>query len=425
MLSVLLVAFFLLLALGVPVGFAMGVAALTSLASTGELPLLVLAQRMFVAVDSFPLLAIPFFIAAGEFMEKGGISRRLVDFAASLVGHFRGGLAMAAVLASMIFAGISGSAVADASAIGSVTIPAMLRRGYPAGFVASLQAAAGCLGPIIPPSSLMIIYGAITGVSIGAMFLGGAIPGIIMGLGLMAFASLYARRRDILAERRATVAQVWRSFRQAAWALVMPGIIIGGILTGVFTPTEAGAVAAAYAFLVGLFVYRGFGMREVPAILADAAHTTAIVMFIISAAGAFGWILGREEFPARAGGAILAVTSDPTSVLLLIVAFLLLVGCFVEVVAAAIILIPVLFPIGAQLGYQDVYFAVIIVMTLVLGALTPPVGVVLFVTVALARCRVSDTLEQAYTCAFLMLAVILLCVAYPPLITWLPDALFR
>jgi C4-dicarboxylate transporter DctM subunit len=271
----------------------------------------------------------------------------------------------------------------------------------------------------------MIIYGAITGVSIGAMFLGGAIPGTLMGLGLMVFANMYARRRGIPAEPRLSRADVWKSVRQASWALVMPGIILGGILTGIFTATEAGAVSALYAFLVGLLVYRGFHLRDLPAILVDAAHTTAIVMFILAAAGAFGWILAREEFPTRAGRAVLALTTNPTAVLLLILACLLALGCFMEVVAAAIILIPVLFPIGRQLGYDEVHFAVVIVMTLVLGALTPPVGVVLFVTLAIARCQMRETLGGAYLCALLMFSVILLSVFFPGLITWLPGLLFH
>ena len=346
MLGSLVVSFGVMLGLGMPVVFALGFASTVSLMWEGLLPLSVIPQRMIAQVDSFALMAVPFFVLAGELMERGGISTRLVKMISTLVGHFRGGLAMVCVLSSMVFAGLTGSSAADAAAIGSILIPAMIKRGYNAPFACSIQAAAATMGPIIPPSTLAIIYAAITNMSVAALFLAGFLPGFLMAAGLLVLGWMYSVRMDSVSEDRADWRTVLRAAWDASWALVVPFIILGGIVSGVFTATESGAVAAAYALFVGLFVHKELKATDLPDILVRSTVTTGMVMIVLATAGIFAWILVTQNVPQLVGDELLRVSRNPYFIMFLIIAFMLFIGCFMEIVAAGVIMIPVLAPIG-------------------------------------------------------------------------------
>jgi tripartite ATP-independent transporter DctM subunit len=414
----------LLMFVGMPVALSMGLSAFVVVLLKGETNPLVMAQRMFVGVDSLPLLAIPYFILAGALMEEGGISLRLVRFASTIVGHIRGGLGMVAVVASMIFAGISGSAAADTSAIGSIMMPAMIRRGYKRGFVVVLQASAGTIGPIIPPSILMIIYGSMTGLSIGQLFLAGFVPGVLVGCSLMGLTYYYARRDGYEGEPRAT----WRQTRAATFealpAMALPVVIIGGILGGIFTATEAGVTAVVYAVLVGFFVYRELKLRELPRILANAAMTSFGLLFIVANAAMFGWVLAREEFPRRTVGFLTSLTADPNIILLLVILFLLLVGCFVETISAMIILVPMLFATGAAYHFDPIHFAMVIIILLLIGTITPPVGILLYLAAAMTKTPISETLRYIFPFVLAMLLVVILVAYVPQVSLFVPNLVF-
>jgi tripartite ATP-independent transporter DctM subunit len=421
MLALLGVSFAILLLVGMPVAFAMGASSVLALVLSGSfIPLEVVPQRMFVMVDSFPLMAIPFFILAGEAMERGGISLRMIRFATALVGHWRGGLAQVDVVGSMIFSGISGSSVADASAIGSIMEPAMIRKGYPRGFAAAIEAASAAIGPIIPPSIIMIIYGSITGVSIGALFLAGVVPGFLIGAGLMFVTWLYALRFGWKGEPRNSLYQVWLAFLDSFWALLAPFIIIGGIIFGVFTATEAGVVAVVYALFVALFVYREIGLRDLRGIFLRAALTTATVMIIIAAAGIFGWLLAIEQVPQHAVGVIRGITENPIFVLFLVLALVLLVGCFVDVTAAAIMLIPVLYPLGPQFGFDPIHFALVLCMAFVIGGITPPIGILLYVTMSIARASMRESVYYLWPYLAIEIVVLIAMALLPGAVLFLP-----
>jgi len=414
----------LLMTVGMPVALSMGLSAMTVVLLKGETNPLVMAQRMFVGVDSLPLLAIPYFILAGGLMEAGGISVRLVRFASAIVGHIRGGLGMVTVVASMIFAGISGSAAADTSAIGSIMMPAMIRKGYKRGFVVVVQASAGTIGPIIPPSILMIIYGSMTGLSVGRLFLAGFIPGVLVGLSLMILTYYYARRDGYEGEPRATWGETWRAAWEALPAMALPLVIIGGILGGVFTATEAGVTAVVYGLLVGFFVYRELRVRDLPRVFANAAMTSFGLLFIVANAAMFGWVLAREEFPRLTVGFLSSLTNSPQMILLLVIAFLLLVGCFVETISAMIILVPMLFATGAAYHIDPIHFATVIVILLLIGTITPPVGILLYLTCAMTETPISESLRYIMPFVISMLAVVVLVAYFPQLCLFVPNLVF-
>ena len=424
MLTVAVLSFVVLLLTGMPVVFALGASSMLAIFIASPIPLILIPQRMVGQIDSFTLLAVPFFILAGTVMEQGGISRRLVRFAACLVGHLRGGLAMVCVLSSMIFAGISGSSAADASAIGALLIPAMIARGYSRPFVASLQSAAATMGPIIPPSSLAIIYGAIANVSIGKLFLGGVVPGLMIGLALMVCASLYSRQLGYPVEERATLKETWQSFCASSGALVVPVIILGGIMSGIFTATESGAVAAVYALAISLFGYRELKFTDLPAVFLKSTLTTALVMIVIGSAGVFGWILANENLPNIFRDALLALTTDRWVALFIMLGLMLAIGCVMEIVAGGIIMIPVLYPIAQYFGFDDVHFAVLIMMTMAIGAVTPPVGVTLYIVLGIAGTPLSSTYRYIWVMVGVLIAVLVLCALFPALVTFLPELVF-
>ncbi len=421
MLVVLAVAFAFSVIIGIPIAFALGIAAWTSMLTAGNVPLYLIPQRMFTGVDSFILMAIPFFMLAGELMGSTGILDRLLKFADALVGHIRGGLAHVNIVASMIFAGISGSAVADASALGSVLIPAM-REEYDVDFGTAVTAGASTIGPIIPPSIPMIIYATSTaGISIAGLFLSGVIPGIMMGLGMMGIAYFIARKRQYPIRKGHLTA---REFLGRLWrvvpALMMPVIVLGGILGGVFTPTEAGAVAVMYAVLVGLFVTRELKLSDIPPALLRAGTTTAIVFLLIATANGVSWLLSTRQVPILISAYLKSISPSPLVFLLVVNLFLLVVGCLMETAAALIMLVPILAPIAASYGIHPLHFGFVVVMNLVIGLLTPPVGVCLFVCCGIANISLERLVRAVWPHLVWQLIVLALVTYFPELALWIP-----
>ncbi|MBL8587506.1 MAG: TRAP transporter large permease [Methylobacteriaceae bacterium] len=420
----LIVYLLILFAASVPIAFALGLAALPFFLER-KLPLIAIPQVIFDSMDSFVLLAVPLYVLAGRLMMNGGVARRLVDFAVALVGFLRGGLAAATVLTSMLFATISGSSAATAAAIGSTLIPEMERKKYPRPFAAAVVASSGELGVIIPPSVPMVIYAVITGVSITDLFIGGVLPGLLIGLSLIGAIVVVSTLRDY-GERTPFAAGPWLNgvalaARRAVWSLLLPFIILGGIYGGVFTPTEAAVVAVAYALVLGCLVYREIPLRDLPRIFAESALTSSVVMIIVGFAFVFAYALALMQAPQQIAGAIRSVSSDPVAFLLIVNLFLFVVGMFMETFAAIIILAPVLAPVAQQLGVDPVHFGLIMIVNLAIGMVTPPVGVNLFVACGIARI----SMEQIMRPLLVFLAVLvadMLIITYAP---WLSLALIR
>lgn len=411
--------------LGMPIAFSLGVSAMTTLQFGSDLPMTLVAQRLFTGTDSFPLMAIPFFMLAGELMESGGISRRLFDFAHALVGFVYGGLAMVAVVAAMFFAGISGAAAADTAAVGAVSIPAMIRKGYARGFAAAVQAAGGSIGVIIPPSIPMIIFGVVGGVSIGKLFMGGFIPGALIGGGLMAANYFLSKRAGYEREPFQGFGRIFKTFFGAFWALLMPAIILGGILGGIFTPTEAAVVAAIYGLLVGFFIYRELKLRDLPKIFAKSAVSTSTVMLLIAMANIFGWILTAERVPQNVAAYLVTLTSSPVVLYALVLACLLVIGTFMETSASLIILTPVFLPVIQKFGIDPVHFGVVMVTSLAIGMLTPPLGICLFISCNIAEIQLSEIIKYITPFLVIMIGLLLLITYVPDLVMFIPNLMVQ
>ncbi len=417
---IMLALFSVFLTIGMPIAHSMGLAAVLALAWEGSVPLLQLTQSFYQSIDNFSLLAVPLFIIAGELMNVGGISERLVAMSRALIGHVRGGLAQANILTNMFMAAISGSALADLTAIGSMMIPAMKREGYHPAFCVAVTSCAAMMAPIIPPSVIAVIYGSVTGVSIGALFLGGASPGVLAGIAMFILTWFMAPRAGARPIPRAKMSEVVQSTCLAIPALVMPVIIIGGILGGVFTPTEAGAVAALYALLFGL-IGRRHSFASLYHNFANAASTTAAALVTLGGAALFSWILARAGTAQVAMQLLVSITDNPQIVLLILIAFFFLLGTFLEPVPALIITVPVMAPLIKHLGYDPVHFGIITIMMLVVGSVTPPVGILAMVASKIAGIEYSKTLGMLtpYTAAWM---VVVLFVAFNPwTVTWLPS----
>lgn len=370
--------FLLFLFMGVPVGFGLALASLVAVI-TNDYPITVFAQRMFTAVDSFPLMAIPLFMLAGSLMGHGGITRRIIDFALSFVGGVRGSLGHVVAISGIIMGGISGSGVADAAALGAVMIPEMKKRHYEIGFSAALVACSGSIGLIIPPSIAIIIYGVTAQASIGDLFMAAIAPGVLIGLGFLAYSYYFAAKNKYPSEGSVPAAEKWRRFKDAIWALMMPVIIIGGIRGGIFTATEGGGVISVYALIVGMFIYKEITLEKIPLICIEAAISTAVIATIIAATSLFGWLLASEQIPQQITGALLSVTDNKYLLLLLINLLLLFCGMFIDSGPAIMLLAPILVPVATSLGMHPVHFGLIMVINLTIGLLTPPVGTAMYV----------------------------------------------
>lgn len=408
MLSLFLPLFLVLLLIGLPVFFGLIFAPAILLWLNGqERDIVLLYRNVYNGMDSFPLMAIPFFMIAGEVMNRSNITLRLVEFSQAMMGHLRGGLAHVNVLSSMLFAGLSGSAVADVSALGSMLIPAMEKQGYTRRFAAAITAASSIIGPIIPPSGIMIIYAYVMGESVAALFLAGIVPGILIGGGLMLTVHFMADRYDLPARtQRASWGQRGTASLRAVWPLLTPVIILGGILGGVFTPTEAAAVAVGYSFLIGFFVLRTLKLSDLPDILIRAGLTSAVVLLLVGAAMAFKTVAALAHTPEALADFMLSLSQNPLILLFLINVLLFIVGMFLDAGPAIIILGPILGPIFAALGVDSVHFAIIMAVNLTVGLLTPPMGLVLFVTSVVSGLRV-ETIAKA-TLPFLAVEVLVI-----------------
>jgi C4-dicarboxylate transporter DctM subunit len=416
-------ALFALLLVRVPIAIALGLASVVTLLLFAEQSLVSLAQRFFSALQVYPLLAIPFFILAGAFMTTGGVAKRMIAFANSLVGHFRGGLAMAALLACALFAAVSGSSPATVVAVGSIMIAGMARSGYTRDFAAGLICNAGTLGILIPPSIVMVVYGAVTETSIGDLFIAGIVPGILLTALLMAAVAVLARRNDFPRQPRADWRRVLKTGRDAIWGLLLVVIILGGIYSGVFTPTEAAAVSAVYAFLVAVLVYRDLTLREVPRVIAEAAKVTAMLMFIIANAYLFAFVLTTEQVPQTMSQRITDLGLPPWGFLLAVNVLLLIAGSFMEATSVILIFAPILFPIAVALGIHPVHLGVVMTVNMEIGMITPPVGLNLFVTSGIAEIPVTRVIRAA-TPWLLVLLALLAVVTYVPWVSLvLPRAL--
>lgn len=417
--------FALLLILRVPIGISLGMSSLVTIFASGVVQPTYLAQGLVTGADSFSLMAVPFFVLAGELMATGGISRRLLNIADAFLGRKYGGLALVTVVACMFFAAISGSGPATVAAIGGLTIPSMLKQGYDRPFAGAISAAAGSIGVIIPPSIPMVMYCVATGVSVGAIFMGGVIPGILIGVSLCVYSSLYSKKHKYINAEAAPFSwgNVGRSLADGIWALLVPVIILGGIYGGIFTPTEAAAVAVAYGLIVGLFVYRDLKAKDLYRIFGSAALTTATIMVILGTATTFGRILTLERIPTMIADFFESVAKGPIMLMILINILLLIVGCFMETNAAIIILAPIFLPIVESMGINPVHFGIVMVVNLAIGFVTPPLGVNLFVACNVANAKLEEICKGILPILGVMIVDLLLITYIEPLSTFLPALL--
>jgi len=409
-----------LMIMGMPIAFSLGAICFAFFWIDGG-TMTSVPQRMFAAVDSFPLLAVPAFILAGEVMNTGGLTKRIVEFARVLVGHISGGLGHVTVLANVIVSGISGSALAEAAGIGSVMIEAMKKQGFSPAFAGSLNAAASTIGPLIPPSIPLVIYAVMASVSAGKMLLAGFAPGFLVAMALMVYVYFVSKKRGYPTSERASLNQVWQATKSAFLALMTPIIIIWGIVGGVFTPTEAAAATVVYGLIVSLFVYKDMHWRDLPSVFRKSAKTTAVVGFIISTANLVSYVLTRERVPQMMSETLLSLSDERWVILLLINILLLVLGCFMEGLAVMLLTVPVLLPLVMQLGVDPVHFGVIVVMNLMIGLIHPPFGMALFVVAKVGDIPYKDLAWSIWPFVIPLLIVLLICTYWPWIVMVLPN----
>ncbi len=413
----------LFLLLGFPIAIAIFLATLAGFLYC-DVSLAQMVQRMFASVNSFTILAIPFFMLAGSLMETGGMSKRLVRFAHSLVCWLSGGLAHVQVLSSAFFAALSGSAPATTAAMGGILIPEMKQKEYPAEFAAAVQAVAGTVGPIIPPSIPMVVYGVFASESIGALFAAGIIPGILYCLGFSVLIYFMSKKHKYGSTEKFCPTEVWKSFKDAIWALLVPIIILGGIYSGIFTPTEAGAVAAVYGLGAGIFIYHELDIQSLKKCLAGAAVNTAMVMLIFASSSAFSWLMTSQGVAKLVGSWFAAVSSSSTVFYILVILLLLFMGCFMETLASILLVCPVLLPVASSLGIDLVHFGIVVTMTLCLGMATPPVGECLYIASSIAGVKFESLLKHVWPFIISAIVVILLVTFIPDLALFIPNLLY-
>ncbi|MGI6253893.1 MAG: TRAP transporter large permease [Aminivibrio sp.] len=412
--------FIAILLTGAPIGAALGLSSAIVVWATMKVPLIVVAQRMFTSIDSFSFMAVPFFMLAGSFMSQGGVTKRIVDFANALVGALAGGLALVVAVAGMFFAALSGSSAATTAAIGVAMIDEMEKRGYPKSFAAAVVATGGTVGIVIPPSVTMVVYGVIAGTSIGDLFMGGFAPGILMGLATCLVSWVIAKKKGYRGGEKASFKKIASTFRDCIWALLMPFIILGGIYGGIFTPTEASAVAAVYGAFIGMFVYKELKWKDIPKVLLSAACSTTMIMYVVGAANLFGWILTNAQVPHRIAAGFTAMTESPLVFLMLVNLLLLFIGTLLNASAAVVILTPILLPVALKLGIDPVFFGVLMVVNLAIGCITPPVGLDLFVVSSITKLSIDRIMRDVMPYLIALIVVLLIVTWFPDIILFLP-----
>ena len=421
--QIMLISFFILMFLGLPLYLSLLSTALIGIASLGDWSLIrVLAQQFYGGMDVFSLMAIPFFILTGILMNRAGLTDRLMDFSRLLVGSVRGGLGYVNVVAGIILAGVNGSAAADASALGSILIPAMVKDGFSPSYAAGLTASSSLIGPIIPPSIPMIIYAVAANASVAKLFMGGILPGVTFGVLLMIYSHIEAVRFNYPREEGSfSVRELARAFRDGFLALLMPVIILGGIRLGIFTATESSAIAVVYAFIIGKFVYGELTWKRIPDVFAGAARSTSAVMFIIAVASFLSWVLTSLQVPQTITLFLTSLSTNPTVILLVLNAFILFLGCFIDAVSIIVLITPVALPVIHQLGIDPVLFGLLLVCNVCIGALTPPVGTCLFVASSVGRVDLSKTAVAILPIVCIAVAALVLGILFPQALLWLPD----
>ena len=422
---VLLGSFLLLTALGVPVAFSLCLSTAGVLVFFMDKPLVMVSQMMYSGIDSFSFMAVPFFMLAGAFMSAGGVTKRLVSFSQALVGAFTGGLAQTVSVAGMFFAAISGSSAATTAALGSTMIAELEKKGYDREWATGIVASSGTVGIVIPPSITMVVYGAIADTSIGDLFVGGFIPGIMMGGSMMMVSVYLAKKRGLAAEGTFSFSAAVKSFIDSFFALMTPVIIIGGIYGGIFTPTEAAAVAAVYGIFVGLFIYKELKLKDFPQIIFQAVIGTTVIMFLVGAATVFGWLITNLQIPHQVAAFVVSVTSSPIMFLMAMNILLLIAGTLVTASAAVVILTPIFLPVAKTLGIDPLFFGVLMVVNLAIGCITPPVGLDLFVASAISKVPIERVVKACLPYLWALLVVLLILTLFPWFITVLPNLLAR
>jgi tripartite ATP-independent transporter DctM subunit len=421
----LLVGFLILLVIGVPVAIALAGSSLLYVMLEGIQPHLVVLHRMIGGIDSFPLLAIPFFIMAGSLMNSAGITNRIYDFALALVGWLKGGLGHVNVVGSVIFAGMSGTAVADAGGLGNIEIKAMRDHGYSVDFAVGVTGASSTIGPIIPPSLPFVIYGVMANASIGKLFAAGVIPGLVMALTMMIMVTYYAHTRGWHRDAKFSIVALWQTFKRAFLPLLTPIILVGGMTTGVFTPTEAAIAATAYAIVLGMGIYRTLSLKKLIKVSMETAETTAIILLIVAGASIFGYLITLTKVTDNVSALVLSITTQPWAILLLVNIFLLIVGCFMETIASITILVPVLLPLMDRIGVDPVHFGLIMVLNLMIGLLTPPVGMVLYILARVAGISFERTTKACLPFLVPLLVSLALVTYWPSMVMFLPNLFYK
>lgn len=419
----LLGSFLLLTLLGVPVAYTLCLSVASILVFFMDKPLVMITQIMFSGIDSFSFMAVPFFMLAGAFMSAGGVTTRLVSFSQSLVGSFTGGLAQTVSVSGCFFAAISGSSAATTAALGTTMVNEMEKKGYSREWATGVVASSGVVGIVIPPSITMVVYGVIADTSIGDMFVGGFVPGIMMGLSLMLVSWYLAKKRGIQPEGKFSGAGVWKAFKDSFFALMTPVIIIGGIYGGIFTPTEAAAVAVVYGILVGLFIYKELKFKDFPGIIFQAVIGTTMIMLLVGSANVFGWLLTNLQIPHKIGEFVVSITSSPIMFLMAMNVLLLIAGTMVNASAAVVILTPIFLPVAKTLGIDPLFFGVLMVVNLAIGCITPPVGLDLFVASAITKVPIERVMAASAPYLYALLGTLVLLTMFPWFITVLPSLL--
>lgn len=423
-----LIIFTLLLVLmltGMPISISLGLTVLTFIFGFTNVPLESVALKLFTGIEKFEIMAIPFFILAGNFLTHGGVAKRMINFATSMVGHWHGGLGLAGVLACALFAAVSGSSPATVVAIGSILLPAMVKAGFPNKFGAGIITTSGALGILIPPSIVMVMYSVSTNTSVGALFMAGVVPGLLLAF-LLGFTAWWrARKFDYPRMPKATMAQRFKALRESIWGLLLIVIVMGGIYTGLFTPTEAAAMSAVYAFVIAVFVYKDMGLKDVPRVLLNSANMSAMLLYIITNAVLFSFVLANENIPQHLADWLVGMGLGPIAFLLVVNILLLVAGNFMEPSSIVLIMAPILFPVAMKLGIDPVHFGILIVVNMEVGMCHPPVGLNLYVASGITKMGITELTVAVWPWLLTMLGFLVLVTYYPPLSLWLPNLLMK